>query len=94
VIHTHPRASPARTSYTGRARAIRRRGVRGGLDFSLLTLTGVSGTGRTRLALRVAGELVDQSPDGAWLVGLAALPSLAAGRARARTLSAAGCLSF
>jgi predicted ATPase/DNA-binding CsgD family transcriptional regulator len=37
----------------------------------LLTLVGVGGIGKTRLALRVASELVDVYPDGAWLVELA-----------------------
>src|SRR5438876_2372047 len=39
----------------------------------LLTLTGGPGLGKTRLALRVAAQLKDSFPDGAWLVELAAL---------------------
>lgn len=39
----------------------------------LLTLTGVGGSGKTRLALKVAGELLENFPDGVWLVELASL---------------------
>ena len=39
----------------------------------LLTLTGVGGSGKTRLALEVARDLVAAYPDGAWFVELAAL---------------------
>ncbi len=36
----------------------------------LLTLTGTGGTGKTRLALQVAADLVDEYPHGVWLVEL------------------------
>jgi non-specific serine/threonine protein kinase len=39
----------------------------------LTTLTGAGGVGKTRLALQVAGKLLDQFVDGVWLVELAAL---------------------
>jgi predicted ATPase len=39
----------------------------------LLTLTGVGGSGKTRLALEVARDLVGAYPDGVWLVELAGL---------------------
>jgi non-specific serine/threonine protein kinase len=39
----------------------------------LLTLTGVAGIGKTRLALRLAADLAPQFPDGVWLVELAAV---------------------
>ena len=37
----------------------------------LLTLIGPGGTGKTRLSIRTAGELLDHFPDGVWLVELA-----------------------
>jgi predicted ATPase len=62
----------ALTSFIGREKEIdavkeRLAGTR------LLTLTGSGGTGKTRLALQVAADLVEASPDGVWLVELAAL---------------------
>src|SRR5262249_57092356 len=39
----------------------------------LVSLTGAGGCGKTRLALQVAGDLVDTYPDGVWLVELAVL---------------------
>ena len=41
------------------------------LDHRLVTLTGVGGTGKTRLSLQVAADLLDQFPDGVWFVELA-----------------------
>jgi predicted ATPase/DNA-binding winged helix-turn-helix (wHTH) protein len=39
----------------------------------LLTMVGFGGIGKTRLALRLADEIADAYPDGAWFVELAAL---------------------
>jgi predicted ATPase/class 3 adenylate cyclase len=42
-------------------------------DARLVTLTGVAGTGKTRLAVQVAAELSDVFADGAWFVRLSRL---------------------
>ncbi|MDT5130023.1 MAG: hypothetical protein QOH54_5667, partial [Mycobacterium sp.] len=39
----------------------------------LVTLTGVGGVGKTRLALEVAAQLADEFPDGVWVFELAAV---------------------
>jgi predicted ATPase/class 3 adenylate cyclase len=44
----------------------------------LVTLTGVGGVGKTRLALEVAGHLADEFPDGVWFFELAAVADPAA----------------
>ena len=59
-----------RTSFVGRAveLATIRRHVS---NNRLVTLTGVGGSGKTRLALQVGAELLDDFPDGAFFVDLA-----------------------
>jgi len=44
----------------------------------LITLTGVGGVGKTRLALEVAARLADEFPDGVWFFELAAVTDPAA----------------
>jgi predicted ATPase len=44
----------------------------------LVTLTGVGGVGKTRLAVEVAGRLADEFPDGVWFFDLAAVTDPAA----------------
>jgi predicted ATPase/DNA-binding SARP family transcriptional activator/DNA-binding NarL/FixJ family response regulator len=61
-----------RTSFIGRERELVE--VKRALAMTrLLTLTGVGGSGKTRLALEVARDLVGAYPDGVWLAELAPL---------------------
>jgi non-specific serine/threonine protein kinase len=60
------------TSFVGREAEVRE--VAGLLnDARLLTLTGVGGVGKTRIALQVAAAAMDQYRDGVWLVEFSAL---------------------
>jgi predicted ATPase/DNA-binding CsgD family transcriptional regulator len=74
------------TSFVGREREIADI-VRLLGEVRLVTLVGAPGVGKTRLALRVAGDVVDTFPEGVWFVELAPLadPSLVP-RAVATTL--------
>src|SRR4051812_20709133 len=47
-------------------------------ELRLVTLTGVGGVGKTRLAMEVAGRLADEFPDGVWVFELAAVTDPAA----------------
>jgi predicted ATPase/class 3 adenylate cyclase/DNA-binding CsgD family transcriptional regulator len=44
-------------------------------EHRLVTLTGVGGAGKTRLAMQVSADVVDSFPDGVWWIELASLPS-------------------
>ncbi len=80
TLDSRPNNLPVQpTSFVGReteAAAVKARlsGAR------LLTLTGVGGTGKTRLALQVAADVLDDYPDGVWFVDLAPIvdPALVA----------------
>ena len=70
----HPNNVPARvSSFVGRTREtdeVKRLLVCN----RLVTLLGIGGVGKTRVALQVAAELVEQYPDGVWIVELASAP--------------------
>jgi predicted ATPase len=60
------------SSFVGREREVAR--VIDALgDARVVTLTGVGGVGKTRLALRVAVDVLQDFPDGAWPCELAAV---------------------
>src|SRR5207247_2087446 len=73
LLATAPNNLPQQvTSFIGREKEIAE--VKGILKGTrLLTLTGAGGTGKTRLALQVAADLLEGPGDGVWLVELAPL---------------------
>jgi hypothetical protein len=60
------------TTFIGRAKELEeiKQAIR---EHRLVTLTGVGGTGKTRLGLQVAADMLDQFPPGVWFVELASL---------------------
>ncbi len=88
-LHELPNNLPATlTSFVGREREIAQ--VKSLLASTrLLTLTGPGGTGKTRLAVQVAEDLLEEYQDGVWLVELA---SLTHGAFLSQAVAAALCL--
>lgn len=73
TLDTFPNNLPLQlTSFVGREKEILEV-KRPLLGDRLVTLTGPGGTGKTRLALQVAAELLELFPDGAWLVEFASI---------------------
>jgi non-specific serine/threonine protein kinase len=72
-IYSTPNNLPARTtSFIGRTHLLEE--CRRALGASrLLTLAGMGGTGKTRVAIHLAGSLLAEYPDGVWFVDLSAL---------------------
>jgi predicted ATPase/class 3 adenylate cyclase len=68
-----PNNLPAQvTTFVGRTREMAE--VKRLLDATrMLTLTGAGGTGKTRLSLQVAAEVLDRFPHGVWLIELATI---------------------
>src|SRR5215216_911679 len=71
TLDTHPNNLPAQlTSFVGREKELG--DVKRLLQNArLFTLIGPGGTGKTRLSIRAANEILDHYPDGVWLVELA-----------------------
>src|SRR5215468_5954433 len=69
----HPNNLPARvSSFVGRKREIEE--VKRLLQRSrLVTLLGIGGVGKTRVALKLATEVIERYPDGVWLVELGSI---------------------
>jgi predicted ATPase/class 3 adenylate cyclase len=73
---TRTNLPPSLTVFVGRAQALAQ--VREQVRKSrMVTLIGSGGTGKTRLSLEAAGELVANFPDGVWLIELAPLADAA-----------------
>src|SRR5690349_7069847 len=78
TLDTNPgNLRPAATSFIGREGEVA--DVQAALRaHHLVTLTGVGGVGKTRLALEAAAQLVGEFPDGVWVFELAAVTDPAA----------------
>lgn len=75
TLDHHPHNLPqALTSFVGRDAELRDvERLLAHEDARLLTLTGPGGSGKTRLALAVAGQQLSRFPDGVWFVDLSAV---------------------
>jgi class 3 adenylate cyclase len=75
TLHSHPNNLPWQpTPLIGREKALAQvETLLGRDDVRLVTLAGPAGTGKTRLGLQVAAEMLEGFGDGVWFVELAAL---------------------
>jgi predicted ATPase len=75
TLDTHLNNLPAQlTPFVGREREITAvLGLMRNPDIRLITLTGTGGTGKTRLSIQVAAELLDEYEHGVWFVGLSSI---------------------
>ncbi|MGB6763002.1 ATP-binding protein [Mycobacterium sp.] len=73
AVDTSPgNLQPAVTSFIGRESEVAE--IKAAMkNHRLVTLSGVGGVGKTRLALEVGAQLADEFPDGVWLFELAAV---------------------
>jgi predicted ATPase/class 3 adenylate cyclase len=70
-VDAFPGNLPVQTSsFVGRSAEVRAT-IKALGESRMVTLTGVGGVGKTRLAVQVAGEVLPEYPDGAWLCELA-----------------------
>ena len=85
-LSTHPNNLPAQaTPFVGRSRELAELHALLDEGARLVTLTGIGGTGKTRLALQAAAERIERHPGGVWWVDLSVardadrvLPAIAA----------------
>ncbi|HXW81378.1 MAG TPA: adenylate/guanylate cyclase domain-containing protein, partial [Acidimicrobiales bacterium] len=70
--HYRGNLSPQPTTFVGREAEVARV-AKSLAESRIVTLSGVGGVGKTRLALQVGAQLLPQFPDGVWVVELASI---------------------
>ena len=72
-VDSHPNNLPSRIStFVGREEELEELRSRVS-DRAIITIVGMGGIGKTRLALQLASDIIDQFPGGAWFVDLSGL---------------------
>lgn len=72
VSKSHHNLPAQNTSFIGREKEIAEIS-KNILSQRLVTLTGIGGTGKTRLALQIASDAIKEFPDGVWFIELASI---------------------